>query len=41
MADGTYCRDYYTKSTIEGAPQISSGFACRKEGGRWVVDRKL
>lgn len=41
LADGTYCRDYYTKAIVDGIPQLSSGRACRTEDGSWVVDRTL
>lgn len=41
MADGTYCRDYYTRATAAGTSVLTQGYACRMEDGRWVVDRRL
>ena len=41
LADGTFCRDYYTKAIVDGVAQLSSGRACRLADGRWVVDRTL
>lgn len=41
MANGTFCRDYYTSVTADGATVLTQGSACRTEDGNWMVDREL
>lgn len=41
LADGTFCRDYYTRATSDGVSELTHGSACRRDDGSWIVDRRL
>lgn len=41
LANGTFCRDYYTRATSDGVSELTHGSACRRDDGSWIVDRRL
>lgn len=39
--DGTFCRNYRQRVTIDGAARTGAGMVCRAADGRWKVPRKI